>query len=239
MGIPFTELLLRLLLTFILCGMLGLERESRGEAAGLRTHLLVGLGAALFTLVSAYGFQDVEGPRDPARISAQIVTGIGFLGAGAIMREGFGVRGLTTAAALWVAAAIGMACAAGYYVGALLTTAIVMPSLIVFLRMRPLVQRRLRSHNLEMEADLKDGMDAERLVVLMEGRGVYVDGADVVAKAHGEHVRLQLRIPPGVHFAPLLREVAGLEGVRRCSASGMHQLGGRPVGANGDDDVAG
>ena len=100
---------------------IGIERELRDREAGLRTHLLVCLGSALFTIVSAYGFHDLianGGPvirADPTRIAAQIVTGIGFLGAGAIIRDGLSVRGLTTAATLWVVAAVGMACGAGYY----------------------------------------------------------------------------------------------------------------------------
>jgi putative Mg2+ transporter-C (MgtC) family protein len=108
----------------VACGLgalIGFERELRDREAGVRTHLLVSLGSALFTIVSAYGFNEflVHGGNivraDPSRIAAQIVTGIGFLGAGAIIREGLSVRGLTTAATLWVVAAIGMACGAGYY----------------------------------------------------------------------------------------------------------------------------
>jgi putative Mg2+ transporter-C (MgtC) family protein len=112
---------LRLGLAAILGGAIGVERELRDREAGIRTHLLVSLGSALFTLVSAYGFHqflasgDAVVRADPTRIAAQIVTGIGFLGAGAIIREGLSVRGLTTAATLWVVAAIGMACGAGYY----------------------------------------------------------------------------------------------------------------------------
>ena len=102
-------------------GAIGLERELRDRAAGLRTHMLVGVGAALFTIVSAYGWSDFEFSArsgvvfDPTRIAAQIVTGIGFLGAGAIIRQGLTVRGLTTAASLWIVAAIGMAAGAGFY----------------------------------------------------------------------------------------------------------------------------
>ena len=99
----------------------GVERELRDREAGIRTHLLVALGAALFTIVGAYGF---GGSADPTRIAAQIVTGIGFLGAGAIIRDGLSVRGLTTAASLWIVAAIGMSAGAGYYWPAVAGTAI-------------------------------------------------------------------------------------------------------------------
>src|SRR5690349_6767845 len=99
---------LSLLLSVVLGGLIGLERELHGHPAGLRTHILVCMGSALITLVSVYS-ANLNGVRsDPTRISAQIVTGIGFLGAGAIIREGGSIRGLTTAASLWTTAAIGL-----------------------------------------------------------------------------------------------------------------------------------
>ncbi len=109
------DVLLRLGVGAALGAAVGVEREIRDREAGIRTHLLVALGAALFTIVGAYGFHDFGSRVDPTRIAAQIVTGIGFLGAGAILREGLSVRGLTTAGSLWVVAAIGMAAGAGYY----------------------------------------------------------------------------------------------------------------------------
>jgi putative Mg2+ transporter-C (MgtC) family protein len=122
------QLVLRLALAALLGGAIGVERELRDREAGIRTHLLVSLGSALFTIISAFGFHEFLSSgasvvrADPTRIAAQIVTGIGFLGAGAIIREGLSVRGLTTAATLWVVAAIGMACGAGWYGAALVTT---------------------------------------------------------------------------------------------------------------------
>jgi putative Mg2+ transporter-C (MgtC) family protein len=122
------EISFRLGLAALLGGAIGVERELRDREAGIRTHLLVSLGSALFTIISAYGYHafltsgESVVRADPTRIAAQIVTGIGFLGAGAIIREGLSVRGLTTAATLWVTAAIGMACGAGWYGAALITT---------------------------------------------------------------------------------------------------------------------
>jgi putative Mg2+ transporter-C (MgtC) family protein len=113
-------------LAFGLSSLIGLEREWRHKATGLRTHTLVGVGAALFVLVSKYGFTDVPGPdvvRDPSRVAAQIVTGIGFIGGGLIFVHGDAVRGLTTAAIVWMTAAIGMACGAGMALVALVATA--------------------------------------------------------------------------------------------------------------------
>ena len=129
------EALLRLLIAAGLGGAIGLERELRDHEAGFRTHLIVSLGACVFTLVSAYAWTDWTFSTasgvvfDPTRIAAQIVTGIGFLGAGAIIVRGISVRGLTTAATLWVVAAIGMAAGTGYYAVAVGAAALVLVSL--------------------------------------------------------------------------------------------------------------
>ncbi len=110
---------IRLGLSLLLAMPIGWERESAHKVAGLRTHLLVSLGCCLFTLVGVWVAESWKGGiADPGRIAAQVVTGIGFLGGGAILRAGGAVRGLTTAASIWSVAAIGMACGAGYYAGA-------------------------------------------------------------------------------------------------------------------------
>lgn len=131
-SLGWPEVLGRLALAAALGSVLGFERELREREAGLRTHLLVSLGSALFTIVSAYGFREFVrsgSAVDPTRIAAQIVTGIGFLGAGAIIRQGIAVRGLTTAATLWVVAAIGLAAGAGYYSAAVITTVVALVAL--------------------------------------------------------------------------------------------------------------
>ena len=122
-------MVLRLVLAGVLGGLIGAEREFRAKVAGTRTHLLVALGAALMMLVSRYGF---DGEGDPSRVAAQIVSGIGFIGAGAIMVTGHAVHGLTTAAGIWVAAGIGMAAAAGLYTLAVTTTVLSLVGLEVF-----------------------------------------------------------------------------------------------------------
>jgi putative Mg2+ transporter-C (MgtC) family protein len=123
------EMVLRLALAGVLGGVIGAEREYRGKVAGTRTHLLVALGSALMLLVSRYGFAD---PGDSGRVAAQIVSGIGFIGAGAIMVDRKSVHGLTTAAGIWVAAGIGMATAAGLYGLAIATTVLALIGLEVF-----------------------------------------------------------------------------------------------------------
>jgi putative Mg2+ transporter-C (MgtC) family protein len=111
------ELSIRLIVAALLGLAIGFEREIHGHPAGLRTHMLVSLGSALFTVLSIEGFGGLSGaPVDPTRIAAQIVSGIGFLGAGAILKDGIVIRGLTTAASLWATAAVGMAAGAAEYV---------------------------------------------------------------------------------------------------------------------------
>ena len=123
----------RLMLAIVLGGLIGLEREQSSHAAGFRTHILVCLGSALIMLLSIYGFpQFVYEPNvrvDPARLAAQVISGIGFLGAGTILRNGLSITGLTTAASLWVVAAIGLAAGAGFYFAAVLASLLVLVSL--------------------------------------------------------------------------------------------------------------
>jgi putative Mg2+ transporter-C (MgtC) family protein len=173
--------LFRLTLAAALGGVIGFERELREREAGLRTHMLVCLGSALFTIVSAYGFHEflVAGGQivraDPTRIAAQIVTGIGFLGAGAIIRQGVSVRGLTTAATLWVAAAIGMAAGAGYYPGAVLGTVVTVVALwpirVVAHRVFQEIRPRERSIVVELRAEAK----LTQLLELLEQEGAKIE----------------------------------------------------------------
>ena len=156
-----TVFLLRITLAALLGGLIGLERDIHGRAAGLRTHLLVSAGSALFMILSMLVSQAYlpivpEGTPipDPGRIAAQVVTGIGFVGAGAIIKEGLNVRGLTTAACLWMAAAIGLAAGAGEYTLAITTTGISIFALIVLNRTDILFARDSYRHlNLKTSGD--------------------------------------------------------------------------------------
>lgn len=129
------EILLRLLTAAVLGGLVGFDRERLLWAAGLRTHMLVSVGSALLMIVSAYGFSDVVGSEgiglDPSRIAAQVVSGIGFLGAGTILLKGNAIRGLTTAASLWTVAAVGLASGSGMYAAAGATTLLLLLILVV------------------------------------------------------------------------------------------------------------
>ena len=133
------EILLRIFSATMLAFAIGLEREMTNKYAGLRTNILVCLGACLFTIISIYGFptvvtdENANGIRDTARVAAQVVTGIGFIGGGTVLRHGATVFGLTTAATLWMVASIGMACGAGLYILAIIATII---SIIVLVSVR-------------------------------------------------------------------------------------------------------
>ena len=132
------EILARLVLSAIIGGMIGFEREVKNRPAGLKTHILVSLGSTLIMLISLYGFES----GDPSRMAAQVVTGIGFLGAGTIMKTGDNVQGLTTAATIWISSAIGLAVGNGYYLGSLATSLIVLITLMGLSKIDKKIVRR-------------------------------------------------------------------------------------------------
>ena len=131
-----------------------MQREGVNRPAGFRTHVLVAIGSALIMLISRYGFDDVGRIQDPARIAAQVVSGIGFLGAGTIMKEGSTIKGLTTAASLWVVAGIGLACGSGFYVPAVATTLLVYIVLATFSQLERYLFHR--SQYLQLHVVTKD-----------------------------------------------------------------------------------
>lgn len=130
-----TEILIKLCIAVVCGGLVGLERDIHHKAAGFRTHILVCLGATVFTILSSEFHQIIDGQdyfsHDPARISSAIVTGIGFIGAGAVMKSGYGVHGITTAASLWISAAIGMAIGIGFFEIAVVSTFLALFTLFV------------------------------------------------------------------------------------------------------------
>ena len=137
------DIAFRLVIAALLGGAIGFEREIHGHPAGMRTHLLVSLGSAAFTVLGIFFFSSPGVPTDPSRIAAQIVSGIGFIGAGTILQHRGNIRGLTTAASLWSVAAIGMAAGAGLVVIAVIGTALILVVLNVFDRVEDVVHRRM------------------------------------------------------------------------------------------------
>jgi len=156
-------------LAFVLSALVGLEREIRQKSAGLRTYTLVGVSAALFMLISKYGFMDVlSGGRvvvDPSRVAAQIVSGIGFIGGGVIFMRRDVVRGLTTAASVWLTAALGMACGAGLPVLAVATTVGHFIIMFVFPKLLPLLPRERHTHT-RIRIAYQDGRGLLRAILI-------------------------------------------------------------------------
>jgi putative Mg2+ transporter-C (MgtC) family protein len=208
--------LARLTLAAVLGGAIGFERELRDREAGLRTHLLVCLGSALFTIVSAYGFREflTSGDQviraDPTRIAAQIVTGIGFLGAGAIIRQGLSVRGLTTAATLWVSAAIGIAAGAGYYSGAVLGTVVTLIALWPLRIAAYRVFERLRPEERSIVVELRQGTKAAELIQALEREHARIEHFQLEDEPDRRIVTLTLDTPS----EKLLTELADLDFVQ-------------------------
>lgn len=137
----FILVLIALLLSVILCGLVGIEREKRGRSAGLRTHLLVGVGSCIIMIISIYGFPSGAG-HDVARLAAQIITGVGFLGAGAIIHRNSGIKGLTTAATIWIVMAIGIACGSFNFLIAIISTVVILFVLVTFRKVEAKLNKR-------------------------------------------------------------------------------------------------
>jgi putative Mg2+ transporter-C (MgtC) family protein len=209
--IGWPGVLLRLFVAAALGGAIGLERELRERQAGLRTHLVVCVGAALFTLVGAYAFTSPN--TDPSRIAAQIVTGIGFLGAGAIIRQGLSVRGLTTAATLWLVAAIGMAAGAGYWDGALIAT---LGALITLGPLRVVAFRLLRNFRPDLErllVEVPAGGSPAPIIDAVEQAGGHVVSLAVAQEGDRRSVAVDVELPPGCAPATVVAGVAEIDGV--------------------------
>jgi putative Mg2+ transporter-C (MgtC) family protein len=219
------EMMFRLFLACILGGLIGWERERVLRPAGLRTHTIVCLASALIMLISLYGFPDTGGqPRMVDRIAAQVVSGIGFLGAGAIIHDGFSVKGVTTAATLWGAAAIGLGVGAGYYIGSIATTGIVL-----FILMGSLEKYLF-------------GCRSELLLVIDSVPG-QVSKVGGLLGSHGITIRdlllhelldnkssaeLSLRVPQNVNMDDVVAELSCMEGV--CSVElRMNRSSVRPM----------
>ena len=194
------ELSLRLLFAALLGFLIGFERELHEHPAGMRTHMLVALGCALFTVMSIYGFAGAPAgtaPVEPSRIAAQIVTGMGFIGAGAILKYGTSIRGLTTAASLWSTAAIGIAGGAGQYLLAVVGAALVVLSLrplqrvarLVRVRNRQLLRVRLAVPRLDLVGDIATALHDRHVAI----EGLHTHRRD----AQHFELELELRVPSG------------------------------------------
>ena len=212
------DISVRLILASLFGAAIGLERELHAHPAGMRTHLLVSLGSAAFTVLSIFFFEmpfspNGAAPTDPSRIAAQIVSGIGFLGAGAILKYGSSVRGLTTAASLWATAAVGMAAGAGAWVVALMTTVLIVLSLGPLnwliarfqIRQQHIFRLRILAGRLEALGEISRALGGHRI----EMAGV---STQRLGKGRYE-IELDLRPPAGMKQETLIASISSLPDV--------------------------
>jgi putative Mg2+ transporter-C (MgtC) family protein len=218
------ELVLRVLLATGLGAVIGLEREISDQPAGFRTHILVSLGAALFTLTGAYGLGDFTGGDgvrvnlDPTRVAAQVVTGIGFLGAGAIIQRGVNVRGLTTAASLWVTAAVGTAVGLGYDAGAVAVTAAALLALVGLKWMERAVLARVKRGQVRVVIDSEQRLQIGDLLDVIKASGGRLDQMKVHGDpSHGWTLVAMLWLPDDASRDALRARALEIEGVRDVS----------------------
>jgi putative Mg2+ transporter-C (MgtC) family protein len=214
------DLSFRLVAAALLGLAIGFEREIHGHPAGLRTHMLVALGSGLFTVLSAYGFGEgtAAAPIDPTRIAAQIVSGIGFLGAGAILKDGVVIRGLTTAASLWATSAVGMAAGAGEYVIATVSTAVILVSLWPI----NAVAERLHGSNLpdiQLRLSIEDLESVGLVSGILAGKKVEIGHLSTQRVSKGQYrLDLTMRGRPQ-QIAAALEEISALPGIDVVSTS--------------------
>jgi putative Mg2+ transporter-C (MgtC) family protein len=220
------DLVLRLLLAASLAGLLGVERELTDQPAGFRTHILVGLGSALFAIISAYGFQAItaEGSgrmvsADVTRVASQIVVGIGFLGGGAILKYGASVRGLTTAANLWITAAIGTAVGIGALLMGAVTTAIALGALA---GLRPLrsVLRRFASERDHVLVDAERGVDLQDVLRPLREAGCTILEVRVSEEGAEQTIEAMVHPPRNVRTSDVAARIAQVAGVRNVDWTG-------------------
>ncbi len=212
------QIFFRLILAGILSGLVGFEREYHGRAAGLRTHILVCLGSTLVMLTSLHMCDMSVGkfPSDPGRIAAGVVTGIGFLGAGTIMQFKASVRGLTTAASLWVAAGLGLAVGSGLYFAAILTTIITLVALLFFSRIEHALIRKDWYKVLAIES----AAEVDNLIQIREALANYeveVKDFDMTKMKDGTAVtwRLSLRLGTSSNDANIISDIGQIQGVKK------------------------
>ena len=207
------ELSARLVLAAFLGAVVGLERELSDHPSGLRTHITVALGSALFAIASAYSWHDFVALRsdnnyqlDPTRIAAQIVSGVGFLGAGAIIKQGNSIRGLTSAAGLWVSAAIGLAVAFGLYIEATVTTVVLTVALVMLKRPRSWIRGRMNNVRETVVISLSLNKDPSGIISTLGGLDDTVIRSLHVKQDEGENVTLitaELEVKGGMLDAKL------------------------------------
>lgn len=203
------ELLLRLAIAAVIGGIVGTERELAGQPAGLRTHMLLTIGACLFTLVSAYAFAG----SDPTRIAAQVVSGIGFLGGGAILRHGLSVRGITTAASIWATCALGVAIGSGMYVIGIGGAALVLATLVLLRAARDLLQRRGITREV-LVVRARPGYDPTAVLDLAAREKLRILSIEHEHHAESDELTILAKLPRGYQPERLVASIGRLPGIQ-------------------------
>lgn len=202
--------MLRLLLSLLCGALIGLDRERGHRPAGLRTHTLVCMGSCLVMYISIWAAEKHAFGGDPLRMGAQVISGIGFLGAGTIIKAGHDVRGLTTAACLWTVACIGLALGAGYYIGGLFATALVLLTLSIFKG----VENRIEPETAELVLQLLPGPGhVEEILSCLAQWGITVQNVHAKRKGEGVQLTLRLQRPRGLSLAVLVARLIEREEV--------------------------
>ncbi|TYP54288.1 MgtC/SapB family protein [Thermosediminibacter litoriperuensis] len=215
MGLTQAEIILRLFLSILLGGIIGIERESVNRPAGFRTHVLVCTGSTLTMLVSIYMFEKYRAltTLDPARIAAQVVSGIGFLGAGTIIRVGPTVRGLTTAASLWTVGSIGLAVGSGFYLAAIAATFFTFVTLISLSRIENFIVGKKLLQSLSLVVDDKPGQIG-RIGTILGEMGVSIKKIRIESTEGSRVVIvLLLRLPSNVKLDEVITRLSQTEGI--------------------------
>ncbi|MCQ6562735.1 MgtC/SapB family protein [Paenibacillus mendelii] len=229
--ISYTEMTIRLVLALVLGGLIGLERELGGHSAGFRTHILVCLGSSIIVLLSMYGFSEFAAEpnvrMDPARLAAQVISGIGFLGAGTILRTGLTISGLTTAASLWVVASIGLAVGAGFYYGAAIGTLLVVISLFLLNKVEKVFSRAKKHHEILFKIH-RSSAGLNQIVVKMKSFGIQIDklviesedGADSSNNTSPLLIRMHVKLKKTKRFEEALMALSSIDGVLGLETAG-------------------
>lgn len=213
------EVAARLLMAMVLGGVIGFEREIDNRPAGFRTHTLVCVGSTLVMLTSQYLFEAYSGivNLDPARLGAQVISGIGFLGAGTIIKYGPHVRGLTTAASLWVVACVGLAIGAGFYWGAITATVLVYITLILLKKVEKIFVRDVGTIEINLGLENKPGQIA-KVTDVMGRLSVQIKDIRMIHNEDEDEdtwtkVKFYVRLPAGMHKDTLMAELKQVDGV--------------------------
>lgn len=212
----YGEIILRLVVACVLGGIIGIERESSNRPAGFRTHILVCIGSALVMITSEFLFENygVKTNMDPARLGAQVISGIGFLGAGTIIRDGINVRGLTTAASLWAVACVGLAAGIGFYGGAIAAAALIFITLILLKKLEYRVSTKYRT---VMVVTVGRANVLGSINDVFEKYGLRIKNMEYIDDEKKEEMILKFTVKTGIKFKcdEMIKELKCIEGISK------------------------